>query len=262
MLQSLELNGVNVTMPDVRHRRRNWKKAFHAMDLLLKDGEDTKQAFEIINALAGRSVERSFGRFLETASGRGLFERREELAGILDDHAFLRQLPAGSFGRAYLTFVTSEGLSAQGVVEENGKIENYQPDDPNDDLAWYSRRLRDMHDLWHVLTGYGRDGLGELALLAFSYSQSRNPGLMFIAYLGARADRKDLGFPQAMKVIWIAKAAGKRAAFLPSVDVVDLFARPLDEVRRSLCIESPITYQDVLPDFLDRWNRRKLQAAV
>ena len=41
-----------------------------------------------------------------------------------------------------------------------------------------------MHDLWHVVTGYGRDELGEACLLAFTYAQNKNRGVGFIAFVG------------------------------------------------------------------------------
>ena len=41
-----------------------------------------------------------------------------------------------------------------------------------------------MHDLWHVTTGYGRDALGELSLLAFTYAQEQNRGIGAIALYG------------------------------------------------------------------------------
>jgi ubiquinone biosynthesis protein COQ4 len=33
-----------------------------------------------------------------------------------------------------------------------------------------------VHDIWHVLTGYRRDALGEACLVAFSYAQTRGLG--------------------------------------------------------------------------------------
>ena len=40
--------------------------------------------------------------------------------------------------------------------------------DADSDLALFATRQRDMHDLWHVLTEYGRDELGEACLLGFT----------------------------------------------------------------------------------------------
>ena len=36
--------------------------------------------------------------------------------------------------------------------------------------------MRDMHDLWHVLTGYGMDEAGEAANLAFSLGAGPESG--------------------------------------------------------------------------------------
>ena len=167
--------GIDVRLPRNRAKKRDWPRAFRAMDKLLEDGEDTQQAFEIVEALSGPSLRQSFRKFLQTQTGREIFEKRVELAERLDDHDWLRSLPEGSFGRAYLDFVTSEGLSAAGLTEESRKVAKSHIDEMDNDFAWYSRRIRDVHDLWHVLTGYGRDGLGELSLLAFYLFSDKKP---------------------------------------------------------------------------------------
>ncbi len=64
---------------------------------------------------------------------------------------------------------------------------------PDPQQRWYNARLRDMHDLWHVVTGYGRDSFGEACLLAFSYAQTRNRGIAFIAFFGTREIARELG---------------------------------------------------------------------
>ena len=74
-------------------------------------------------------------------------------------------MPSGSLGRAYFDFVSEENLSAEGLVEAS-KIRVTPP--PADDVTWFRERNREMHDLLHVVTGYGRDPLGEACLVAFS----------------------------------------------------------------------------------------------
>lgn len=240
-------NGVTYTIDKNRVRRIQPLRAKRAMDKLLADGEDTVQAFEIVQALGGNSLEKNFRRFLNTPTGPALFERRDELAPMLDDHDWLRALPPGSFGRAYLDFVTSENLSAAGLVAESEKVENRQDYEAADDLAWYGRRLRDTHDLWHVLSGYGRDGLGEICLLAFSYSQSRNIGLLFMAYSAAAMYKKELGDDEPMQAMWSAKRDGKRAANLAALDYREALTRPLEEVRKACNIGTPERYKQIFP---------------
>ena len=67
------------------------------------------------------------------------------------------------------------------MVEASEKDEEEFPDES---IAKYGKRLRDQHDLWHVVTGYGRDELGELCLLGFTYAQTKNRGVGLIVLVG------------------------------------------------------------------------------
>ena len=101
-------------------------------------------------------------------------------------------------------------------------------------------RLRDLHDVFHVVTGYGRDLRGEAAVLAFTVPQTRNPG---IAYLVLSALRR-AGFRSEMgRLIRQAFARGRRAAWLVDEDWESLLERPLDEVRDELRIGPPPRYE-------------------
>jgi ubiquinone biosynthesis protein Coq4 len=44
-----------------------------------------------------------------------------------------------------------------------------------DDATYLFQRLRQTHDIWHVVTGFGIDGLGEMELKAFEFAQTRRP---------------------------------------------------------------------------------------
>jgi ubiquinone biosynthesis protein Coq4 len=46
-------------------------------------------------------------------------------------------------------------------------------------------RIRQTHDLWHVLTGYRPDVDGEILLQAFTFAQLRAPSALAIALMGA-----------------------------------------------------------------------------
>jgi len=100
-------------------------------------------------------------------------------------------MPEGSLGREYFEFmnrarITSDGLVAapDSRVDPNANVEL------DDARAYVSDRLRDTHDLWHVLTDYGADDAGEIANLWFSVGQFGNPGMAFIAFFGN--DRRSL----------------------------------------------------------------------
>ena len=95
---------------------------------------------------------------------------------------------------------------------------------------WFRVRGLLMHDLWHVLTDYGTDGLGEAALLAFSYAQlpgRANRLLVFGAGWRGVAER-NLGFVRYLYRAW---RRGGRAVWLPALPYEALLAAPLDTVR-------------------------------
>ena len=215
--------------------------ALRAIGKLLKNKEDTVQVFEIMRALSGNSIPNGYSRLLETPQGGAIAYRREELAEILSDRAFLETLPAGSVGRAYLHFTTSENISAQGLIEESMRAEN-QDVERKHPFAWYGRRLRDVHDLWHVVTGYGRDAIGETCLVAFSYAQTRSLGFGFIGLVGAFKLKKELPGQPMLKAVWQAYRNGRAAKWLPAEDYVSLLAEPLESARARLNIAKPTTY--------------------
>lgn len=220
-------------------------KALRALSELLKNKEDTGQVFIIMRALSGRSVPKGYARLLRTAKGGRIAYRREELAKTLSDSEFLKRLPEGSVGRAYLNFTTNEKISAQGLIEESRKVEDERDIDREHPLAWYGRRMRDIHDLWHVLTGYGRDGMGEACLVAFSYAQTRSLGFGLIGLAGALKLKREVPDQPMLHAVWQAYSNGRKAAWLPGEDYLALLAEPLDSARARLNIAPPSLYQNM-----------------
>jgi ubiquinone biosynthesis protein COQ4 len=53
----------------------------------------------------------------------------------------------------------------------------------NSDTDYLLLRLRQTHDIWHIVTGFGVDVTGELQLKAFELSQTRRP-LAIVLLLG------------------------------------------------------------------------------
>ena len=217
------------------------KAAYRALQKLIRNKEDTAQVFEIMRALSGRSIPRGYQRFIDSPRGGAIAWRREEIAPILDDHDALRALPKGSVGRAYLAFVEGQGFTAEGLAEESRKdpASTVEADHP---YAWYARRLRDVHDIWHVLTGYGRDALGEACVVAFSYAQTGSRGFGFIALAGAHEIGRGLPGRGVRAAVWQAYRTGRAAAWLPAEDYPSLLAEPLETARTRLNIPTPSGY--------------------
>ena len=207
------------------------RRALRAIRNLMQNPERTDQVFEIIDALAGDASQRGLARLRTTVAGPRLLADKHRVIEALRDREYLRSLPAGSLGRAYLAFMERENLSADGLVEASAARQRVE-DDP--DQSFYNMQLRDMHDLWHVVTGYGRDSFGELCVLAFTYAQTRNRGVGTIVMFGLRNASRVIGLRTAFRGVFEGYRRGVSAAWLPAQDWRALLAMPLDAVRQAL----------------------------
>lgn len=214
--------------------------AFKAIRKLLSDSNDTEQVFRIMRALNGPSMPRNFGRLLSTPDGRRMVYQRIELAERLADPDYVSRFAPGTVGAAYREFLEKTGYSADGLA----RISNLDQDPIVEDAyMWFGRRTRDIHDIWHVLTGYRADeSLGEAALVAFSYAQTGGKGWAFIAVAASLKSlrvSRSLGFARAVLEGY---RSGRRAAWLLGEDYEKLLHEPIEAARLRLGIAHPVRY--------------------
>ena len=222
--------------------------AAKALKRLIANPDNTEEVFAIIRAMSGDSLFRAFERFRSTETGKKIIEEKKELLETLQDREKLAQSAPGSFGRSYLSFVQSEKITADGLVEASEENVPPELENQSQELIAFGKRMRDQHDLWHVLTGYGRDTFGEVCLLAFTYAQTKNRGLGFIAIVGAFRHYRELG-SGVFKAFFGAYMAGKRAAWLPQQDWETMLEQPIGDVRQQLNIPEPKIYQRILGNY-------------
>lgn len=215
--------------------------AFRALRAIVANPDDTKQAFRVIEALGGPTGERLYARFRRTEVGATVLREHRQLLATLRDQAKLEAMPHGSLGRAYLEFLRSQQITAEGLVAASEEGELYKQD-LDEDRRLFSDRMRDMHDLWHVVAGYRGDLIGEASILALSFAQTWNPGVALIAILGFIKEGELEG---ARGIIARAFVRGHRAAWLPGVDWEAMLARPLADVRAELGLEGTPSYDPV-----------------
>jgi ubiquinone biosynthesis protein COQ4 len=227
----------------LRPQRLEPLRAFRAFRKLIRNKEDTAQVFEIMRALSGRSIGRGYNRMLKSLEGGRQAFLREELAHKLDDPVWLSQFGPGSVGAAYREFREARGFTAEGLADEARKVAPLV--DAQHPVVWYSRRIRDVHDVWHVLTGYGTDALGEACVVSFSYAQTRNLGFAFIGWGAAREIQREAPSVPARRAVWQAYRNGRAARWLPGLDYEALFEQPLEAVRERLNIRPASVYQAV-----------------
>lgn len=221
-------------------------KVLHHFGKLVEDKEDTEQVFHIIEATKGRRTHRQAHDFIRSTEGQRFLREETDIPAMLDDHDRWADCGPNTVAAQYIAFMKREGLTAAGLVAESHK---WAPPEnlPRDLTQWYFDRLRDTHDLFHVLSGYGRDALGETSLLAFSYQQNHNTGILFIAYAGARQIKKFSGTKAPIfAAIKEGRRLGKAAAKISHQDIAALMREDIDAARARLNIGQPEVYRQCL----------------
>jgi ubiquinone biosynthesis protein COQ4 len=221
--------------------KRDWKAAFAAIRKLLANGDDTEQVFRIMRALNVGSGPTGYARMIATPDGGRMACEQVELAKRFTDRAWVNSFAPGTVGAAYREFLDTTGYSADGLVE----VSRVNPiEDMAHPYAWYGRRSRDVHDIWHVLTGYKADeSMGEAALVAFSYAQLGGLGWAFIATAASLKSLKVAKSSLFAKAVWEGYRHGRKAAWLIGEDYEKLMHEPIDAARRRLNIAEPVLYK-------------------
>jgi ubiquinone biosynthesis protein COQ4 len=209
---------------------------------LMSNGEDTQQVFLLIEALRGKTTLRQFARFRRTETGRVVLSENRRLLDRLNDRAALGALPAGTLGRGYYDFMAAENLSAEGLVE----LSKITRPPASDDVTLFRERNREMHDLLHVVTGYGRDPLGEACLVAFSFAQTGLKGFAVIAVYAARKISRSRPDLPVRRAVLEGYRHGRNARWLPGADWEALLDQPVEAIRAQYTVKPPTYYRTIL----------------
>src|SRR5262249_54247151 len=228
MAVTTELATANAAIaPAPRRPRTDWRRACRCLRELLNNPDATANAFEIFDAIDGDNEERNFQKFCAHPQGQRLVRERPSLAGVLSDREALAHMPDGSFGRAYLAYLERTGLEPLGLLQLKAELEAQKRASgacvASLDAAreWFRDRGLLTHDLWHVLTDYGTDGLGEALLLPFSYAQGGGRANVLLV-LGVACRGFSVGgiaFERALLEAW---RRGRRAVWLPALPYQEL----------------------------------------
>jgi ubiquinone biosynthesis protein COQ4 len=202
-----------------------WTRAVRALARVLAHPEQTDQVLVFSTYANAGSAPTRLDRFYDDPRGQDLFARRRAIDSHTVDLDKLAALPSDTLGYAYAHFMKSHGLTPD--------VFDGPPDDVADPRAAYViQRMRQTHDLWHVVTHAETDPAGEVALQAFTYAQVGAPSAGILAALGTlktvRHDARIVRDVAAM--LRLGKAANRLVLFAWE----DHWSTPLVEVRRLL----------------------------
>jgi len=217
------------------NRVRNPLRVLLAAWRVSRDLANTAEAGILEIAFARSRLARRFARWDAVAADvarhpevRAAMRERRRLGWI--DLAELRLLGPGTLGRTFAEHCTAKGLNPNLI----------EPFPGDDDATWFLSHVYETHDLWHVLTGFGNDELGEFSIAGVYAAQTGAP---FVAFLLAFAFLNTVFVkPQDVRLRLEALTAGwqigQAARPLVGLDWRNLWPAPIGEVRRQLDLPS------------------------
>ena len=229
--------------PAPRVVRTQWRRGLGYLRALMDEPDETANAMDLQFALGMLEQERHFQRMTREAGGRTLLLERPDLLAALSDRAALAAMPEGSLGRALLDYFDRFGFDPRSLVELFRSVqarwvrEEAEPA-PDALRAWYRERSLLLHDVFHVVSGYDADQLGEATLLGFSHGQL--PGRVSrVLTAGASLEVLQVMGWRWLPYLWRAWRRGRTAVWLHALPWEELLERPLAEVRREAGVEAP-----------------------
>ena len=201
-----------------------WRRALVALARVMTDPQQTDQVLVFSNLANAKQRDKRLQQFFSDERGGRLYRERRAIDSRTDLDA-LAQLPAGTLGHAYAAFLDAHGLTPD--------VFDGRPADVRDDRAAYViQRLRQTHDLWHVVTNAETDPAGEVALQAFTFAQLNNPSSGILAALGTLRTVRHAR--EIVRDVIDMYRLGRDAEPLAVFPWEDHWATPLTEVRRLL----------------------------
>ena len=147
------------------------------------------------------------------------------------DLAYLKTLPDGTLGREFERYFTAAGLDVN-MVRESAFIEAHKQ--RGEEVGFVAERGYQLHDLFHVLTGYDTSPFGEIRVVSFTVAQTPAPYpalTIALRLLQSTLYRPELIGPMldAVSEGW---ALGRKAKPLIEVHWEDYWDRPVLELRK------------------------------
>lgn len=135
----------------------------------------------------------------------------------------LLAMPVGSLGQVYAQQLSAQGLDPESTIDHS---------EINSASSYIKHRMRETHDIIHVLTGFGVDASGEMGVLAFGLAQNRHP-LAVLLILGTllKALQEDVDLTPILKAISKGFKLGLSAQTAVAFKLEDEWQRPIEDWR-------------------------------
>jgi ubiquinone biosynthesis protein COQ4 len=192
---------------------------------VLADSTRTAEIHKVEEITGRPSYRRLLANLADDPTARALLAGQPELRSDQVDYDALRRLPPTTLGGAYVRHLDANQITADYQAAPTTFV-----DDP--DMAYFMRRFRQTHDVWHALLGLGIAGHEEVVIHAFSWGQLRLPVSAMVVFFGTLKHIVGEGRWGTLRhSLGEAHALGRDAAPLLPVVWEDQWSEPIDAVR-------------------------------
>ncbi|MGH0033332.1 MAG: Coq4 family protein [Myxococcota bacterium] len=211
-----------------------------------RTGPEPETVFRLLRPFHGPQLDTIYDRVMADPTGRRLLREGHSLQPLLLDLPRLRALPDGTLGREYARFMDDNGIDIVSFAEAS--LRHMKRSDYANDETWtLVNRARDIHEIVHVVSGYGTDVLGEMCEIAFNIEDDPRPKAARFAIRVNAAMFRRHGYDHGDAAIAEAFERGAKMGLTVAVDWEALLEEPLDAVRAGLGIEPPRLYRPIPP---------------
>ena len=155
---------------------------------------------------------------------------QERLVGgsiVLED---LEHLEYGSLGQVFAEHCQNRGI--------NPNLIDIPLEEESD---WLLNHLFQSHDIWHVITGWANDEVGEVGLAGFYCGQLRSPPFfifLFSLIMLKKVLRRDDGIGEHISAFCTGYHSGQAAKPLFGIDWSQHWEIPLAKLRQQLAVDA------------------------
>lgn len=220
-------NDTPKTLPANASALTRLRTAIHSLQVLSGDPGNPHYGPLLNMCLDRETYEKLAGSWRASRDGSRLLAERPTLQGRELDLTALAQLPEGTLGHEFARYFRKNG------------IEPFITMFPIDtDVDYINKRYRETHDLFHVITRYGTDELGEMELQAFVLGNLGLRQTVLILLFSVPRQLKQLGWKKMGGYLERLRAAylrGRHSREMLSVNYENLWEQPVSVLTGLLC---------------------------
>jgi ubiquinone biosynthesis protein Coq4 len=207
------------------HKRLQNLKMVAALANYIKTPGSLDSAFAVANSVKdGPLGEQALRHLLSDRHFKALVDEGWRPGRI--DLQHLQTLPEGSLGRCYADQLISQGITPDTLID---------PTPITNAGEFVVHRIRETHDIVHVLTGFGLDGDSEIGLQGFNLAQNRSPVAVMLIF-GAMLSglQNDEPLEPLLRALAHGFQMGLNADLVISRKLEEGWERPLKDWREEL----------------------------